>query len=101
MCLTVCSPVRLVDSITPGLKKESRKSRGGTGLKKFSLSFLKVFLLYQSKVSILGPVGYGPTRLPLRHSNLLEKKMNYCDLCSRVIYGYYLPIELVCLYCVR
>jgi hypothetical protein len=28
-------------------------------------------LLYQSQVSILGPVGYGPTTLPLRHSDLL------------------------------
>ncbi|PIA45816.1 hypothetical protein AQUCO_01600212v1 [Aquilegia coerulea] len=26
---------------------------------------------YQSQVSILGPVGYGPTTLPLRHSDLL------------------------------
>ncbi|PIA45926.1 hypothetical protein AQUCO_01600283v1 [Aquilegia coerulea] len=26
-------------------------------------------LLYQSQVSILGPVGYGPTTLPLRHSD--------------------------------
>ncbi|PAN08014.1 hypothetical protein PAHAL_1G379900 [Panicum hallii] len=25
---------------------------------------------YQSQVSILGPVGYGPTTLPLRHSDL-------------------------------
>ncbi|KAL4594887.1 hypothetical protein ACB092_12G051700 [Castanea dentata] len=25
----------------------------------------------QSQVSILGPVGYGPTTLPLRHSDLL------------------------------
>ncbi|BBN08861.1 hypothetical protein MPTK1_4g15060 [Marchantia polymorpha subsp. ruderalis] len=24
---------------------------------------------YQSEVSILGPVGYGPTTLPLRHSD--------------------------------
>ena len=24
---------------------------------------------YQSQVSILGPVGYGPTTLPLRHSD--------------------------------
>jgi hypothetical protein len=23
--------------------------------------------MYQSQVSILGPVGYGPTTLPLRH----------------------------------
>ena len=27
---------------------------------------------YQSEVSILGPVGYGPTTLPLRHSDLFE-----------------------------
>ena len=45
-----------------------------------------VFLLYHSQVSILGPVGYGPTTLPLRHSDLLERRMSYCDLCSRVIY---------------
>ncbi len=25
--------------------------------------------MYQSQVSILGPVGYGPTTLPLRHSD--------------------------------
>jgi hypothetical protein len=25
---------------------------------------------YQSEVSILGPVGYGPTTLPLRHSDV-------------------------------
>ncbi|OQU77506.1 hypothetical protein SORBI_3009G057750 [Sorghum bicolor] len=25
---------------------------------------------YQSQVSILGPVGYGPTTLPLRHSDV-------------------------------
>ena len=28
-------------------------------------------LLYQSLVSIQGPVGYGPTTLPLRHSDLM------------------------------
>ena len=28
-------------------------------------------LVYQSQVSILGPVGYGPTTLPLRHSDLV------------------------------
>ena len=28
---------------------------------------------YQSQVSILGPVGYGPTTLPLRHSDLMCK----------------------------
>ena len=55
----------------------------------------EVFLLYQSQVSILRFVGYGPTTLPLRHSDLLEKRMSYRDLCSRVIYGYYLPVELV------
>ncbi len=27
-------------------------------------------LYYQSEVSILGPVGYGPTTLPLRHSDV-------------------------------
>ncbi|KAF8082150.1 hypothetical protein N665_0845s0008 [Sinapis alba] len=26
-------------------------------------------IVYQSQVSILGPVGYGPTTLPLRHSD--------------------------------
>ena len=26
--------------------------------------------IYQSQVSILGPVGYGPTTLPLRHSDI-------------------------------
>jgi hypothetical protein len=26
--------------------------------------------IYQSQVSILGPVGYGPTTLPLRHSDV-------------------------------
>jgi hypothetical protein len=31
-------------------------------------------LLYQSQVSILGPVGYGPTTLPLRHSDLVIPK---------------------------
>jgi hypothetical protein len=31
----------------------------------------KLLLYYQSQVSILGPVGYGPTTLPLRHSDLL------------------------------
>ena len=45
-----------------------------------------ILLLYQSQVSILGHVGYGPTTLLLRHSNLLERRMSYCDLCSRVIY---------------
>ena len=54
-------------------------------LKTLCCHFL-VFLLYPSQVSILGPVGYGPTTLPLRHSDLLEKRMSYCDLCSRVIY---------------
>jgi hypothetical protein len=29
-----------------------------------------VSLVYQSQVSILGPVGYGPTTLPLRHSDV-------------------------------
>ncbi len=28
-------------------------------------------LYYQSEVSILGPVGYGPTTLPLRHSDIV------------------------------
>ena len=37
---------------------------------------LEATLFYQSQVSILGPVGYGPTTLPLRHSDL-------------VIYNYY------------
>ncbi|CAI0397416.1 unnamed protein product [Linum tenue] len=32
------------------------------------------FFLYQSLVSIQGPVGYGPTTLPLRHSDLLKQK---------------------------
>ncbi|KAG2661236.1 hypothetical protein PVAP13_1KG490405 [Panicum virgatum] len=27
---------------------------------------------YQSQVSILGPVGYGPTTLPLRHSDFCD-----------------------------
>ena len=37
----------------------------------------------------------GPPRFrSVRHSNLLEKRMSYCDLCYTVIYGYYLPIEL-------
>ena len=27
---------------------------------------------YQSQVSILGPVGYGPTTLPLRHSDVCD-----------------------------
>ncbi|KAG4189611.1 hypothetical protein ERO13_A08G233550v2 [Gossypium hirsutum] len=31
-------------------------------------------MIYQSQVSILGPVGYGPTTLPLRHSDLLMLK---------------------------
>ncbi|KAF8084647.1 hypothetical protein N665_0708s0005 [Sinapis alba] len=31
----------------------------------------KILDNYQSQVSILGPVGYGPTTLPLRHSDLL------------------------------
>ena len=31
-------------------------------------------LCYQSEVSILGPVGYGPTTLPLRHSDFLILK---------------------------
>ena len=32
--------------------------------------------IYQSQVSILGPVGYGPTTLPLRHSDLLVAIFN-------------------------
>lgn len=32
---------------------------------------------YQSEVSILGPVGYGPTTLPLRHSD--ARMMAYVD----------------------
>ncbi|KAG6730207.1 hypothetical protein I3842_01G068400 [Carya illinoinensis] len=28
---------------------------------------------YQSQVSILGPVGYGPTTLPLRHSDCWQR----------------------------
>ncbi len=32
-----------------------------------------VSLDYQSQVSILGPVGYGPTTLPLRHSDADER----------------------------
>jgi hypothetical protein len=39
--------------------------------------------LYQSQVSILGPVGYGPTTLPLRHS----------DCCLMFRKKYYLFIE--------
>ena len=37
-------------------------------------------LLYQSQVSILGPVGYGPTTLPLRHSDLLIQDALYLYL---------------------
>ena len=37
-------------------------------------------LLYQSQVSILGPVGYGPTTLPLRHSDLLIQNALYLYL---------------------
>lgn len=32
----------------------------------------KLLSYYQSQVSILGPVGYGPTTLPLRHSDCWE-----------------------------
>ena len=67
----------------------------------FSLSFLKSssllkpsFDLETCMVSILGVVGSGPTTLPLRHSDLLEKRMSYCDLCSKMIYGYYLELVL-------
>ena len=31
------------------------------------ISKTKDFTFYQSQVSILGPMGYGPTTLPLRH----------------------------------
>ena len=27
--------------------------------------------IYQSQISILGPIGYGPTTLPLRHFDLV------------------------------
>ena len=30
-----------------------------------------IYCWYQGQVSIMGPVGYGPTMLPLRHSDLL------------------------------
>jgi hypothetical protein len=40
------------------IRKKKRKKR-------------EAFLFYQSQVSILGPVGYGPTTLPLRHSDLI------------------------------
>ena len=41
--------------------------------------------IYQSQVSILGPVGYGPTTLPLRHSDLFERlpKQNIFDYIFR------------------
>ena len=34
--------------------------------------------IYQSQVSILGPVGYGPTTLPLRHSDGDDNDLNVC-----------------------
>ena len=45
-----------------------------------------VFLVYENQVSILGPMGYGPTTLPLRHFDLLKRRMSHCDLCFSVIY---------------
>ncbi len=36
-------------------------------------------LYYQSEVSILGPVGYGPTTLPLRHSDV-DVRFPICTL---------------------
>jgi hypothetical protein len=43
-------------------------------------------LSYQRKVSILRPVGYGPTTLPLRHSDLdnnVVKQKTYVQNVSR------------------
>jgi hypothetical protein len=40
---------------------------------------------YQSQVSILGPVGYGPTTLPLRHSD-------FGDDCNLLFYLYHNPM---------
>lgn len=36
----------------------------------------KVLILYQKRVSILGPMGYEATKLPLRHSDLLLRVGN-------------------------
>ncbi len=33
---------------------------------------------YQSQVPILGPVGYEPTTLPLRYSDICRKKFTAC-----------------------
>nr|AAM08557.1 Hypothetical protein [Oryza sativa Japonica Group] len=37
----------------------------------WGLSAHRRFLILKSQVSILGPVGYGPTTLPLRHSDIV------------------------------
>ena len=49
--------------------REGKKGGKKGGKKKTSEAHMKN---YQSQVSILGPVGYGPTTLPLRHSDVSE-----------------------------
>jgi hypothetical protein len=39
---------------------------------------------YQSQVSILGPVGYGPTTLPLRHSDVY---VQLADVLYMLLFG--------------
>ncbi|KAI3456948.1 hypothetical protein Pfo_013611, partial [Paulownia fortunei] len=57
-------------------KKDWKKQL--SGLRELALN-----VNYQSQVSILGPVGYGPTTLPLRHSDLLS-------CCQRYILVYFI-----------
>ena len=49
--------------------QKNRKGKNETTRKKGR----KPTEIYQSQVSILGPVGYGPTTLPLRHSDLCDR----------------------------
>ena len=55
--------LKIVDR-APCPKMQYKKARE-KGKKKKKRKWKPLF--YQSQVSILGPVGYGPTTLPLRH----------------------------------
>ncbi|PIN01893.1 hypothetical protein CDL12_25595 [Handroanthus impetiginosus] len=54
------------------LKKNGKNKKERLERKRREWNELKLALSYQSQVSILGPVGYGPTTLPLRHSDFVD-----------------------------
>jgi hypothetical protein len=58
---------------------DSPRITPATILKRKKILWEAQSLIYQSEVSILGPVGCGPTTLPLRHSDANEEAGVTCS----------------------